>query len=79
MPRAPGILARLLWRRRQPLEDKLLHAIALRLAGHEIAVRIDAEAVEMEELARLASGSGDVADLFKRRPIQDCVRGASVE
>src|SRR5215468_966636 len=28
--------------RRQPLVDKLLHAVALRLAGDEIAVRIDA-------------------------------------
>src|SRR5438445_7998553 len=59
-------------RRRQPFVDKLLNTVALRLAGHEIAVRIDAEAVEMKELARLASGSADVADLFKRRAIQDC-------
>src|SRR5260370_313814 len=27
--------------RRQPLVDELLHAVPLRLAGHEIAIRID--------------------------------------
>src|SRR5439155_20579473 len=61
----------LLGRRRQPLVDELLHAVALRLAGHDISLGIDVEAVQMEELARLASGSADVADLFERRAIQN--------
>src|SRR2546425_3730358 len=58
-------------RRRQPLVDELLHAIALRLTGHDISLRIDVEAVEMEELARLAPGSSDVADLFERYAIEN--------
>src|SRR6266850_2901094 len=61
MPLLPG----------QPLVDELLHAVALRLAGHDISLRIDVEAVQMEELARLAPGSADVADLFERRAIQN--------
>src|SRR5437879_8052220 len=53
-------------RRRQPLVDELLHAVALRLAGYDISLRINVEAVQMEELTRLAPGSADVADLFER-------------
>src|SRR6266478_5185316 len=55
----------------QPLVDELLHAVALRLAGHDISLRIDVEAVYMEELARLAPGSADVADLLERLAIQN--------
>src|SRR5258708_32136043 len=58
-------------RRRQPLVDEFLHAVALRLAGHEIAVRVDPETVPMEEFTGLAPGSADVADLVERRAIQD--------
>src|SRR5262245_53986479 len=57
--------------RRQPFVNELLHAVALRLAGHDIALRIDVEAVYMEELARLAPGSADVADLFERFAIEN--------
>src|SRR6266704_6376296 len=57
-------------RRRQPLVDELLHAVALRLAGHDISLRIDVEAVQMEELARLAPGSAYVADFVERCAIQ---------
>jgi len=31
--------------RRQPLVDKLLHAVALRLTGHDISLRVDVETV----------------------------------
>src|SRR2546426_8862896 len=55
----------------QPLVDELLHAVALRLAGHDISLRIDVETVYMEELARLAPGSADVADLLERLAIQN--------
>src|SRR5207245_8387045 len=56
---------------RQPLVDELLHAVALRLAGHDIPLRINVQAVQMEELARLAPGTADVADLFERLAIQN--------
>src|SRR5215831_18188239 len=58
-------------RRRQPLVDELLHAVALRLTGHDIPLRVDVEAVQMKELASLAPGSADVADLFERGAIQN--------
>src|SRR5262245_2797574 len=53
------------------LVDELLHAVALRLTGHDISLRIDVEAVQMEELARLAPWPADVADLLKRCAIQN--------
>src|ERR671930_1709338 len=56
---------------RQPLVDEFLHAVALRLARHEIAARIDAEAVDVEELTRLAARPADMAELLQRRPIED--------
>src|ERR1700744_1550094 len=34
----------------QSLEDEFLHAIALRFAGDDIALQIDVQAVQMEEL-----------------------------
>src|SRR6516225_1178919 len=58
-------------RRRQPLEHELLHPVALGFAGHEIAVGIDPEAVQVEELAGLAAGAADMADLFEGGAIQD--------
>src|SRR5262245_11867165 len=58
-------------RRRQPLVDEPLHPVALRLAGHQIAARIDAEAVDVEELTRLATRPADVAELLQRRAIAD--------
>src|SRR5258706_16312273 len=56
---------------REPLEDKFLHPVALRFTGHDVALRIDVQAVQMEELACLAPWPADVADLFKRCAIQD--------
>src|SRR5438046_2044995 len=53
-------------RRRQPLVDELLHTVALRLAGHDISLRIDVEAVQMEELAGLASRPSDMTNLLER-------------
>src|SRR4051794_8494131 len=58
-------------RRRQPLVDELLHPIALGLAGDEIAARIDPEAVQVVELARLAPGSADLADLLERSAVEN--------
>jgi hypothetical protein len=48
-----------LWRR-HTLVDELLHEGVLRLTGHDISLRIDAEAVQMEELAGLAPWHADV-------------------
>src|SRR5262245_35996247 len=56
---------------RQPLVDELLHAVALRLTGHDIPLRVDVETVQMKELAGLAPGSADVADLFERCAIEN--------
>src|SRR5262249_40112836 len=50
---------------------KPLYAVALRLPCNQIPLRIDPQAVQVEELARLAAGSAEVADLLERRPIQD--------
>src|SRR6266550_808986 len=55
----------------KPLVDELLHAVALRFPGHEIALRINAEAMDMVELSRLAAGAADLADLFQRGAIED--------
>src|SRR5256885_5115777 len=51
--------------------NELLHAVALRLTGDDISLRIDVEAVQMEKLARLAPGPADVADFFERLAIQN--------
>src|SRR5438552_17063216 len=64
-------MADLSGRCRQALVNEFLHAVALRLARHDISLRIDVEAVQMEELAGLAPGSADVADLFERLAIQN--------
>src|SRR5262249_22929606 len=53
------------------LVDEPLHPVALRLARHQIAARIDAEAVDVVELARLAAGPADMAELPQRRAIED--------
>jgi hypothetical protein len=58
-------------RRRQTLVDELLDAIALGFTRHEIAARIHSEAVRMIELAGLAPGAADLADLFERRAIEN--------
>src|SRR5262245_11835194 len=58
-------------RRRQPLVDEFLHPVALRLAGHQIAARIDAEAVDVEEFTGSAAGPADMAELLQRRAIED--------
>ena len=57
---------------RQPFEDELLHAITLRLAGDEIALRVNAEAMNVVELTRLATRSTDLPDFFQRGAIEDC-------
>ena len=43
----------------------------MRLAGHDVPFRIDAEAVQVKELARLAAGASDMTDLLERLAIQD--------
>src|SRR5437870_6636563 len=55
----------------QAFINELLHPVALRFAGHDIALRIDVEAVQMEELARFPAGPADVADFFERLAIQN--------
>src|SRR6185436_4874856 len=57
--------------RGQPLVDELLHAISLRLAGHDVAFRIDAQAVQVKELTRLPAGPADLAELLERPPIEN--------
>jgi hypothetical protein len=58
-------------RRRQTLVDELLNAIAPRFTRHEIAARIHSEAGRMIELAGLAPGAVDLADLLERRAIEN--------
>src|SRR5262249_15183140 len=59
-------------RARQSLVDEFLHAVALGLAGHQIAVRINSEAVDVIELTGFAPRSADLTDLLQRRAIEDC-------
>ena len=69
--------------RRKPLEDEFLHAIALRLAGDQVALRVNAETVDVVELAGLATRTADLADLFEggavenRNPVVRAVRYVS--
>src|SRR5213594_2454141 len=55
----------------QTFVNELLHPVALRLTSHDIALRIDVEAVQMEELARLAPRPADVTNLFERLAVQN--------
>src|SRR5437762_2536923 len=56
----------------QSFVNELLHAVALRLTGDDISLRIDVKAVQMEELARFPPGPTDVADFFERLAIENC-------
>src|SRR5262249_43639272 len=68
----PGSVGMSLLRRRQTFEDEFLHAIALRLARHDVALWVDVQAVEVEELARLAPRPSDMANLLERRAVENC-------
>jgi hypothetical protein len=54
-----------------PLINELLHAIALRLASDDVALRIGREAVNVKELAGLAARAPDRPDQFERAAVQD--------
>jgi hypothetical protein len=49
----------------EALKDEFLHPVALGFPGDDIALGIDAQTVDMKELAGLAPRSADVTDLLE--------------